>query len=80
MEGTGLDIISVGEASRLLEVSDETVRKMEADGRLRPVHVTAAGWRFFERAAVQRLAGDRARALNERRIQRITRRLDSRRA
>ena len=51
--------ILLGETARILEVSQETVRRFEADGRLRAVR-TSRGVRVFERSDVERLARERA--------------------
>ena len=53
------DPVLVTEASRLLECSEDTVRRLEATGVL-PARRTAAGVRVFERVDVLRLASERA--------------------
>jgi excisionase family DNA binding protein len=52
-------LITTGVAARLLEVSENTVRRFDCEGRLRAVR--AGGMRLFERAAVEALAAKRRR-------------------
>ena len=55
------NLILIGEASRILEVSDETVRRYASMGRLT---VQLAGkYRLFSRAEVQELAESRRHEL-----------------
>ncbi len=52
-------IVSVGEAARILGLCEDTVRRLADDGRL-PVTRTSNGFRIFERRAVEQLAERRA--------------------
>jgi DNA-binding transcriptional MerR regulator len=54
--------LTVGEVARVIEVTDETVRRMERTGELRPIHVTKAGWRLYSPEDVERVAAARAAA------------------
>lgn len=52
--------ITVGGAARILERSTDRVRQLADEGVL-PCVRTASGLRLFERAAVERLAAQRAK-------------------
>jgi DNA-binding transcriptional MerR regulator len=62
-----LDIVTVSEAARLAETTDETVRRWERAGKLTPVHRTSAGWRFYNRADVLAIVAERAKRVEEKR-------------
>ena len=53
------DFLLIGEASRILEVSDETVRRFAENGQLR--FLRAGKYRLFRRDEVERLAAERAK-------------------
>jgi excisionase family DNA binding protein len=54
------DLMTSGEAGRLLGLSADMVRWLEREGRL-PAQRTTSGVRLFRRADVARLAAERAR-------------------
>jgi excisionase family DNA binding protein len=53
--------ITVSGAARILEVSEDTVRRLHAAGVL-PASRTPAGMRIFARGDVERVATERARS------------------
>lgn len=55
------DLMTTGEAGRLLGLSPDMVRWLEREGRL-PAQRTTNGLRLFRRADVEKLAAERARA------------------
>jgi excisionase family DNA binding protein len=55
------DLLTPQDAAKLLGVSAQRVRQMEAQGRLSSIR-TAGGWRLFQREDVLRLAVERAQA------------------
>jgi molybdopterin-binding protein len=59
--------LRVGQAAEMLGVSVETLRRWEADGRLR-VHRSAGGQRLVDIAEVSRLLDDRRKAATDRPI------------
>jgi molybdopterin-binding protein len=59
--------LRVGQAAEMLGVSVETLRRWEADGRLR-VHRSAGGQRLVDIAEVSRLLDDRRKASTDRPI------------
>jgi excisionase family DNA binding protein len=52
--------LTTGEAAKVLKVSADRVRQLEAEGTLQAVR-TASGVRLFERSAVEKLAAERAK-------------------
>jgi excisionase family DNA binding protein len=52
--------ITVGEAARILRVSEDTVRRYDAAGVLKAAR-TSSGVRIFDRRDVERVAADRDR-------------------
>jgi excisionase family DNA binding protein len=52
--------VTVGEAARILRVSEDTVRRLESKGTLRAAR-TGSGVRIFDRGEVERVATTRAR-------------------
>jgi excisionase family DNA binding protein len=64
MEEKKQDLIMIGEASRILEVSDETVRRFTESGQLRAR--LAGKYRVFERTEVEKLARERKRVAEAR--------------
>lgn len=54
------DLMTTGEAARVLGLSADMVRWLERDGRL-PAQRTTNGIRLFRRGDVERLAADRTR-------------------
>lgn len=59
------ELITIGEASRILKVSEVTVRRLEASGELQ-ARRTSTRVRIFERAVVERVAQERAQKLEHR--------------
>jgi molybdopterin-binding protein len=59
--------LRIGQAAEMLGVSVETLRRWEADGRLR-VHRSAGGQRLVDVTVVARLLDDRRRASTDRPI------------
>jgi molybdopterin-binding protein len=59
--------LRIGQAAEMLGVSVETLRRWEADGRLR-VHRSAGGQRLVDVTEVARLLDDRRRASTDRPI------------
>ena len=55
------DLMTTGEAARLLRLSPDMVRWLEREGRL-PALRTTNGVRLFRRCDVERLATERARS------------------
>jgi excisionase family DNA binding protein len=55
------DLMTTGEAARVLGVSADMVRWLEREGRL-PAQRTTNGVRLFRRGDVEKLAAERARA------------------
>ena len=55
------DLMTTGEAARLLRLSPDMVRWLEREGRL-PAQRTTNGVRLFRRCEVERLATERARS------------------
>ncbi len=55
------DLMTTGEAARVLGLSTDMVRLLERDGRL-PSRRTTNGLRLFRRGEVEKLAAERARA------------------
>jgi excisionase family DNA binding protein len=53
-----LELLTTGEAGRLLGVGSDRVRQMEREGKLSAMR-TATGLRLFDRRAVERLAAER---------------------
>jgi excisionase family DNA binding protein len=58
--------ITTGEASRILRVGEDTIRKWSDAGRL-PAVRASSGARIFERRDVEQLAAQRATATMEKR-------------
>ena len=58
------DLMTTGEAGRLLGLSADMVRWLENEGRL-PAQRTTNGVRLFRRADVEKLAAERARGNDE---------------
>jgi excisionase family DNA binding protein len=54
------DLMTTGEAARLLDLSPDGVRWIEREGRL-PAQRTTNGQRLFRRGDVEALAAERAR-------------------
>jgi excisionase family DNA binding protein len=60
------NLMTMGEAARVLGLSPDMVRLLERDGRL-PAQRTTNGFRLFRRGDVEKLAAERARdARNDR--------------
>jgi hypothetical protein len=55
------NLLTIGEASRILVLSPETVRTLERRGKLRPTLRTSTGMRIYDRVEVEQLAAERAR-------------------
>ena len=53
------EFVSLGEASRILRVSQETTRRLVDDGILRATRLVGNRWRIFRRGDVERLARER---------------------
>ncbi len=53
-----MNLITVGEAARILRVGEETVRRLADTGQLNASR-TSTGLRIFERGEVERLAVER---------------------
>jgi excisionase family DNA binding protein len=53
-----MDFLTTSDAARILGLSPDMVRHLERAGRLRAER-TPGGWRFFARAEVERLRGER---------------------
>jgi excisionase family DNA binding protein len=58
-------VLTSGEAARLLEVDPATVRNYARSGRLPTIFRTGRGLHLFERAAVERLARERDQARDD---------------
>lgn len=58
------DLMTTGEAARLLKLSPDMVRWLEREGRL-PAQRTTNGVRLFRRSDVERLAAERAQAADK---------------
>ena len=53
------DLLLIGEAASLLDISDERVRQLTAAGRLHPIRSGKRGIRIFHRDDVLRLKRER---------------------
>jgi excisionase family DNA binding protein len=56
-----MNLVRVGEAARLLSVSEGTVRRWAKEGRLRVAARLSTGDRLFDRQEVERIAQERRR-------------------
>jgi len=66
-KGAGADFLSINEAGEYIGVSVQTLRRWDANGRLKPVRHPSSGYRFYKRADLEpfRLEYRRAAMLPE---------------